>query len=67
MVRTVPDPFTTTCPTTDPENRGCAPPAPRWSGFRVRDDLRGYVLDEFGHDACGMFVIEETGFVKKGT
>src|SRR5918992_1821997 len=31
----------------------------------VRDDLRGYVLDQLG-DPAGVFVIDETGFIKKG-
>ncbi len=37
-----------------------------WDVDGVRDDLRGYVLDELGDDGSGVFVVDETGFVKKG-
>ena len=37
-----------------------------WDVDGVRDDLRGYVLDELGDTASGVFVIDETGFIKKG-
>lgn len=37
-----------------------------WDVEGVRDDLRGYVLDEIG-DPAGVFVVDETGFIKKGT
>jgi len=37
-----------------------------WDIDGVRDDLRGYVLDELGDQASGVFVVDETGFVKKG-
>jgi SRSO17 transposase len=37
-----------------------------WDVEGVRDDLRGYVLDELG-DPAGVFVVDETGFIKKGT
>ena len=37
-----------------------------WDVDGVRDDLRGYVLDELGDQASGVFVVDETGFVKKG-
>jgi len=37
-----------------------------WDVDGVRDDLRGYVLDELGDRASGVFVVDETGFVKKG-
>jgi SRSO17 transposase len=37
-----------------------------WDVDGVRDDLRGYVLDQLG-DPGGVFVIDETGFIKKGT
>jgi SRSO17 transposase len=33
---------------------------------RVRDDLRNYVLDQLGDDATGVFIVDETGFIKKG-
>jgi SRSO17 transposase len=36
-----------------------------WDVDGVRDDLRGYVLDTLG-DPAGVFVIDETGFIKKG-
>ncbi|GAA4548914.1 IS701 family transposase [Pseudonocardia xishanensis] len=37
-----------------------------WDVDGVRDDLRGYVLDELGDTASGVFVVDETGFIKKG-
>ena len=37
-----------------------------WDVEGVRDDLRGYVLSELGDQASGVFVVDETGFVKKG-
>ena len=37
-----------------------------WDVEGVRDDLRGYVLEHLGDQASGVFVIDETGFVKKG-
>jgi SRSO17 transposase len=37
-----------------------------WDIDGVRDDLRGSVLDELGDQASGVFVVDETGFVKKG-
>jgi SRSO17 transposase len=37
-----------------------------WDVDGVRDDLRSYVLDQLGDDATGVFVVDETGFVKKG-
>src|SRR5438045_9282634 len=38
----------------------------RWDAGAVRDDLRGYVLDNLG-DPSGVVVADETGFLKKGT
>jgi SRSO17 transposase len=38
----------------------------RWDADQVRDDLRGYVVAHLG-DADGVLVLDETGFVKKGT
>jgi hypothetical protein len=35
-----------------------------WDVDGVRDDLRGYVLGALG-DPAGVFVIDETGFIKK--
>jgi len=37
-----------------------------WDIDGVRDDLRGYVLGELGDPATGVFVVAESGFVKKG-
>jgi SRSO17 transposase len=36
-----------------------------WDVDGVRDDLRGYVIGRLG-DRCGVWVVDETGFVKKG-
>jgi SRSO17 transposase len=38
----------------------------RWDADRVRDDLRAYVIAHLG-DADAVLVLDETGFVKKGT
>ena len=38
----------------------------RWDADQVRDDLRSYVGAQLG-DADGVLVLDETGFVKKGT
>ncbi|WP_224389189.1 IS701 family transposase [Pseudonocardia sp. ICBG1293] len=37
-----------------------------WDVDGVRDDLRGYVLDGLGDVESGGFVVDETGFIKKG-
>ncbi len=37
-----------------------------WDADAVRDDLRGYVLEHLT-DPAGVFVADETGFLKKGT
>jgi SRSO17 transposase len=37
-----------------------------WDADTVRDDLRGYVLEHLTHPS-GVFVADETGFLKKGT
>jgi SRSO17 transposase len=37
-----------------------------WHADAVRDDLRRYVLDNLA-DPAGVFVADETGFLKKGT
>jgi SRSO17 transposase len=37
-----------------------------WDVEGVRDDLRGYVLENLGDAASGVFVVDETGFIKKG-
>jgi SRSO17 transposase len=38
----------------------------RWDAEAVRDDLRDYVVEHLG-DTGGVLVIDETGFLKKGT
>jgi SRSO17 transposase len=38
----------------------------RWDADAVRDDLRAYVVEHLG-DADAVLVLDETGFVKKGT
>lgn len=38
----------------------------RWDADAVRDDLRAYVVEHLG-DAAAVLVLDETGFVKKGT
>src|ERR687889_184527 len=38
----------------------------RWDADQVRDDLRGYVVAQLG-EADAVLVLDETGFVKKGT
>lgn len=37
-----------------------------WDADAVRDDLRSYVIDQLG-DVDGVLIIDETGFLKKGT
>jgi SRSO17 transposase len=37
-----------------------------WDADRVRDDLRAYVVEHLG-DADAVLVLDETGFLKKGT
>src|SRR5690349_7296205 len=37
-----------------------------WDADQVRDDLRAYVIARLG-DADSVLVLDETGFVKKGT
>src|SRR3954462_9108269 len=41
-------------------------PRMRWDADQVRDDLRGYVVAQLG-DADAVLVLDETGFIKKGT
>jgi SRSO17 transposase len=38
----------------------------RWDADAVRDDLRAYVVEHLG-DPAGVLVVDETGFLKKGT
>ncbi|MEO7068969.1 MAG: IS701 family transposase [Nostocoides sp.] len=37
-----------------------------WDAHAVRDDVRDYVVEHLG-DPCGVLVVDETGFLKKGT
>src|SRR4051794_9733998 len=37
-----------------------------WDGDALRDDLRAYVVEQLG-DADAVLVLDETGFLKKGT
>jgi len=37
-----------------------------WDADAVRDDLRDYVVEHLG-DPAGVLVVDETGFLKKGT
>ena len=39
--------------------------AARWDADAVRDDLRGYVVEQLG-DPDGVLIVDETGFLKKG-
>jgi DDE superfamily endonuclease len=36
-----------------------------WNADAVRDELRGYVVERLGPD--GLLIVDETGFIKKGT
>jgi SRSO17 transposase len=38
----------------------------RWNADAVRDDIRAYIVEHLG-DAGGVLVVDETGFLKKGT
>ena len=38
-----------------------------WDAEAVRDELRRYVVEHLGDERRGVLVIDETGFVKKGT
>ncbi len=38
-----------------------------WDAEAVRDTLRAYVVEHLGEEASGVLVVDETGFVKKGT
>src|ERR687883_1320507 len=40
--------------------------AAQWDADAVRDDLRAYVVEHLGDDH-GVLVVDETGFLKKGT
>jgi SRSO17 transposase len=41
--------------------------AATWDADGVRDDLREYVVEHLGDAATGVLIVDETGFVKKGT
>ncbi len=41
--------------------------AATWDADTVRDDLRDYVIDHLGDEASGVLIVDETGFLKKGT
>ena len=36
-----------------------------WDVDGVRDELRGYVLDQLG-ERSGVWIVDDTGFIKKG-
>ncbi len=38
-----------------------------WDADDVRDDLRAYVIAHLGDAASGVLIVDETGFLKKGT
>lgn len=38
-----------------------------WDAEAVRDELRTYVVERLGDRASGVLVVDETGFLKKGT
>jgi len=37
-----------------------------WDVGEVRDDVRGYVIEQLG-DEDGVLIADDTGFLKKGT
>ena len=41
--------------------------AATWDADGVRDDLRGYVVEHLGDEETGVLIVDETGFLKKGT
>ena len=41
--------------------------AAKWDADAVRDDLREYVVEHIGDEATGVLIVDETGFLKKGT
>ena len=41
--------------------------ATTWDADGVRDDLRNYVVDRLGDEATGVLIVDETGFLKKGS
>src|SRR5690349_5032123 len=38
-----------------------------WDAEAVRDDLRAYVVEHLGEETSGVLIVDETGFLKKGT
>ena len=38
-----------------------------WDADAVRDELRTYVMDHLGHASSGVLIVDETGFLKKGS
>lgn len=38
-----------------------------WDAEAVRDDLRAYVVEQLGEETSGVLIVDETGFLKKGT
>jgi hypothetical protein len=41
--------------------------AATWDANAVQDDLRDYVIDYLGDDTSGILIVDETGFLKKGS
>jgi len=41
--------------------------ATAWDADRVRDDLCDYVVEHLGDEVSGVLIVDETGFLKKGT
>jgi len=41
--------------------------AATWDADRVRDDLCDYVVEYLGDEVSGVLIVDETGFLKKGT
>ena len=38
-----------------------------WDADEIRDDLRDYVVTHLGDETSGILIVDETGFLKKGT
>jgi SRSO17 transposase len=41
--------------------------AATWDADGLRDDLRAYVVERLVDEATGVLIVDETGFLKKGT
>ncbi len=39
----------------------------KWDADEVRDDLRSYVVEHLADEESGILIVDETGFLKKGT